>query len=205
MSPIAQKGAMSTPVAARPNYAVQELTLYALNRPSHILPLPSEPVVDNYGKRESKVAHHVHLYPAFLKRAGLAQGKELLEADESSCFYHPQFAATNMCSHSGRFICDLCSTEFNGEVISLQALSDIKAKGKVSKLDDTRKLWDDIALALLLVPFFAPIAIGICLWKWKQGPTSIVRKTRSRYVVAMVIGLIEILLLAWVFTGGLDL
>ncbi|WP_269540262.1 DUF4339 domain-containing protein [Cerasicoccus fimbriatus] len=208
------------PNAAPPVSAprVKRITLPALNRPRVEYPLPSEPVVDDYGKDYCDVGHHIHLYPAILKRPEAAKAQELMADDESSCFFHPQLSATQVCSHSGRFICDLCATEWNGEIISLQALSEIKANGKSEKLNDTRKLWDSIALALVTWPLLllvmlipailitAPIAVYICLWQWKKGPTSIVRQTRIRYIIALTIGIIEILtmiiLAIGLFTGA---
>ncbi len=203
---------VATPMVAPVQAASPEpelLGVPALNRPKLMMPLPSEPVVERYGKEYAKVHHHIHLYPAFLRRKKGPEAKEILEEDESSCFYHPQFAATNVCSHSGRFICDLCTTEWNGEIISLQALNEIKSKGKNAKLSDSKKLWDDIALALVLLPIVvfpllyvtAPLAVIISLWKWKQGPTSIVRRSRVRYIFAIIIGLIEIVFLAMLAMG----
>lgn len=184
----------------------------ALNKPSIKMPLPLEPISEEYGFRHCGKSHYVRLYPAILRKSAGTKAKELLEADEASCFYHAQFAATNVCSHSGRFICDLCSTEWEGETISLQALDEIKSKGKSDKLNDKRTLWDDIALALVIFPilfyplmiFTAPIAVFICLWKWRQGPTSLVRRTRIRYVIALVLGLLEVVLIGLFFFGLLS-
>ncbi|MEO0793534.1 MAG: DUF4339 domain-containing protein [Verrucomicrobiota bacterium] len=175
----------------------------SLNLKGSEMPLPDHPIAKDYGASYALKPHYLHLYPAILRRKETVEAKEVMEAGESSCFYHPQFAATQVCSHSGRFICDLCATEWNGQIVSLQALHDAKASKKSNKLEDKRVLWDDIALALAVLPplliitwwmafVTAPAALFICLWKWRSGPTSVVRRSRFRYLIAGILSALQV-------------
>ncbi|MGE9297363.1 MAG: GYF domain-containing protein [Puniceicoccales bacterium] len=184
----------------------------SLTRKGVDMPLPDDPVVSNYGRSYAQVEHHLHLYPAILRKEELVQGRAVLEDGEASCFYHPNFAATNVCDHSGRFICDLCSVDWEGGTVSLQALEEIKRGGKSDKLQGSRTMWDGIALALTALPLIsvifwfalivtAPVALFICLWKYREGPTSITSRSRWRYLVAGILAVLEIAGLVLFFIG----
>jgi len=171
------------------------------------MPLPDEPVVRDYGRGYVEVGHDIHLFPAILKDDAAVKAREILEEGEVSCFYHPHFAATAVCDHSGRFICDLCAVEWDSGTVSLQALEEMKWRGENEKLRDGCTLWDDIALALATFPlltFFlpiitAPIALFICIWKWRAGPTSITRRSRWRYILAGALSVVQIVVIVMLF------
>lgn len=174
------------------------MTLTALNNRRKKLPLPSSAVSDDYGAAYCGKPHHVRLFPAALREKKTVQPEVLVDSDQSSCFFHANFPATSVCSISGRFICDLCTTEWEGKPISLSALQDMQAKGTSSKLTSSRILWDEIALLFTLLIITGPLALFITLWFWRKGSTSLVPRSKIRYVIAGTLGALETALLIFV-------
>ena len=164
------------------------------------MPLPFKPVVEAYGIEYAGVDHFVHLFPAVVRPSESVNAEAILEEGQASCFFHEESTATAICDVSGRMICDLCKTEWNGRTISIDALQSLMKEGKSSESVKSCTMWDTIALSLVLIPLLfspllvvtAPIALGICLLKWRAGPTGILRRSRWRYVVAALIALLEI-------------
>lgn len=164
------------------------------------MPLPDRPVVHNYGRSYTDTDHYVRLFPAVIRSKDAVRAEVALEGGQSTCFFHPKLPATALCDVSGRMICDLCKTDWEGRTISFEALQSLLAEGGSVKQERSRKKWDDIAMGLVLFPVLfapivvltAPIALGICLVKWRKGPTSILRRSRWRYVVAALLALVEI-------------
>ena len=176
------------------------------------MPLPDQPVVDNYGIEYTGSNHSVHLFPAVVRSSNSANAETIMESGQASCFFHEESPATALCDVSGRMICDLCKTEWKGKTVSMAALHSL-AKGDVSSDTITsRTNWDTIALTLVVLPILVwpllvltpPVALGICLFKWRAGPTGIVRKSRWRYVVAAIIAIPEILWGAFFWMGFLS-
>ncbi len=74
-----------------------------------------------------------------------------------------------------------------------------KRKGQLAALETERTLYDRIALSLAVYPLLlfyltvitAPIAIFVSIRYWK-APGSLVRRTRSGFVVAIVLALVQI-------------
>ena len=107
------------------------------------------------------------------------------------------------CSFCGRFICALCDIDFGGQHICPTCLAAGKKKGRIKTLENQRTLYDSIALSMAVAPliFFwltiisAPITIYLVIRYWK-APTSIVGRTKIRFVVAFLLALAE--LVGWV-------
>jgi hypothetical protein len=94
------------------------------------------------------------LYPALLRpRADAHVAPAILMDDESSCFYHPTKQAAVPCDRCGRFLCNLCDFEIDGEHLCPACLESGKSKGDVARLQTTRTRYDVIAFSLSLVPF----------------------------------------------------
>ncbi|WOO42183.1 hypothetical protein [Rubellicoccus peritrichatus] len=176
-----------------------EFELRALNG-RYRIPLPDRPFVSDYAAEyTSGVGHDIQLFPAAVRDEVLPEASPILTEGQSSCFFHPNIAATSICEVSGRFICDLCKTEWNGKTVSLTALQDLREKGDLT-LNNKRVIWDDISCALAVFPLLmwpftiitAPVALGIALAKWRKGATSILRRSRWRYVVAIILSLLQI-------------
>lgn len=158
-------------------------------------------MVSNYaGEYTRGVGHDIQLFPAAIREEALPVVNPVLEEGQSSCFFHPDIVATTVCEVSGRFICDLCKTEWDGKTVSLTALQNMREKGDL-KLDNKRVIWDDIACGLAVLPLLfwpatiitAPAALVIAISKWKKGPTSLLRRSRWRYVVAIILSLLQII------------
>src|SRR5215469_11439342 len=57
----------------------------------------------------------VEIFPALFRASTPGRsGEAVMEATESSCFYHPAKKAVIPCEACGRFLCGLCDCEFNG-------------------------------------------------------------------------------------------
>jgi len=145
-------------------------------------------------------ALQVDVFPA--RFAGLAAGKaaETILADgEVGCFYHPGKRAALPCDGCGRFLCSLCDVELGGRHICPRCLETQRKKGRLDTLETERTLYDQIALSLAILPMIvfyltvltAPATIFVSLRYWKR-PGSLVRPTKFRFVLAMVIALLQI-------------
>ncbi len=118
---------------------------------------------------------------------------------EASCFYHPTKKAILPCESCGRFLCAICDVELNGQHICPSCLESGKKKGKLQQLENRRTRYDSIALAVAVFPAImawpsllgAPIALYISIRYWK-APLSIVRRSRWRFVVAIILAIAEI-------------
>ena len=137
----------------------------------------------------------VEVFPALFRRINPGQsGETIMIEGESSCFYHPQKKAVLPCQGCGRFLCALCDCELNGQHFCPACLETGKTKGKIKSLENQRTLYDSIALSLAVYPLLifyftlvtAPVALFIAIRYW-NAPRSIVRRTKIRYVAAIVL------------------
>jgi len=142
----------------------------------------------------------VQVFPALFRRLQPGQsGETIVVEGESSCFYHPQKRASTPCQSCGRFLCALCDCELNGQHFCPTCLETGKTKGKIKSLENQRTLYDGIALSLAVYPmlFFyltlvtAPATLFVSLRYWK-APRSIVRPTRIRFILSIIIALMQI-------------
>jgi len=142
----------------------------------------------------------VEVFPALFRRINPGQSGEIIMVDgESSCFYHPQKRAVLPCQGCGRFLCALCDCELNGQHFCPACLETGKTKGKIKSLENRRTLYDSIALSLAVYPLLifyftlvtAPVALFVAIRYW-NAPRSIIRRTRVRYVVAIVLASMQI-------------
>ena len=171
------------------------------------MPLPDRPRVSDYGAMYVGAPHYVRLFPAAIRSKERVHAEAALEDGLSTCFFHAQLPATAVCDVSGRMICDLCKTDWEGQTVSFDALQSLIAEGSTSQKDKKRTKWDDIALTLSVLPVLfwpvtlltAPTALGICLVKFWAGPTSLLRRSRWRYILAGVFASLQIA--GWVFIG----
>jgi hypothetical protein len=127
-------------------------------------------------------------------------GEAVVVENEASCFYHPQKKAVLPCEGCGRFLCALCDCELHGQHFCPACLETGKKKGKIKRLENERVLYDDLALALAVLPLLifyftlvtAPIALYIAIRYW-NSPRSIVRRqTHWRFVIAIIFATLEI-------------
>jgi hypothetical protein len=72
-------------------------------------------------------------------------------------------------------------------------------KRKIEALENHRVLYDDIALALSIIPIIfiwptiatAPASIYLSIRYWKS-PTSIIPRTKIRFIIAILLSLVQI-------------
>ena len=170
-----------------------------------LAPLPSE-TFNSDGPIACPSCHallHALVFPAFFRAlpAGSA-GETLLVGSDASCFYHAQKKAVVPCDRCGRFLCALCDVEIGQEHVCPACLQTGKEKGHLQTVQSRRTLYDNIALALALYPllcfFITPltsvIAIVIAVRYW-NAPGSLIPRGRGRFIVALVLSVLQ--LLAW--------
>jgi hypothetical protein len=145
------------------------------------------------------------VFPAFVSEPSHpSSGDALLESGEASCFYHPQKRAVAPCDQCGRFLCALCRVEFMGQNWCPGCVEIRRQKGKLSDLDASRPLYDNMALAVATLPAFliwptvfcAPIALYLTARYWR-APSSILPRTKIRFVFAAVVATLQIA--AWIW------
>lgn len=151
----------------------------------------------------------VEVFPAFFREAAKgASGEALLIDSEASCFYHAQKRAAVVCSTCGRFLCALCDVELDGAHYCPGCLEAGKDQGKIAAIDNTRHLYDTLALQLAILglvifyfsPFTAPMAIYFA-WKHRRAPSSIIRNpSKWRWILAIILGVLQ--LLGWLALVG---
>src|SRR5262245_24729974 len=134
----------------------------------------------------------VEVFPALFRPAASAAPNDVVLVEgESTCFYHANKKAVLPCEGCGRFLCALCDCELNGEHFCPACLEAGKTKGKIRNLENRRTMYDNIALALAILPIAtvafwfltfitAPAALFVAIRFWK-APLSIVRHSRIRY------------------------
>ena len=151
----------------------------------------------------------IDVFPALFRGVQVGKAGEPLIDDQASCFYHPQKKAIVPCDQCGRFLCALCDVEFGDKHLCPSCLETGKQKGKIINLEHHRVLYDSTALILAVVPllflvtvifsmmvfftvFTAPTAIYLAIRHW-NSPTSIVRRTKVRFILAIALSSIQIL------------
>lgn len=150
----------------------------------------------------------IEVFPAFFRpmSAGSA-GQAVVIEGESACFYHPQKKAVVPCDSCGRFLCALCDCEMRGRHFCPACLEAGRTKGKIKNLDHQRTLYDNIALGVALIPLVlvfsiyftiitAPVALVLALVFWNK-PISIVRRSRIRYWLAVILASAQII--GWIY------
>ncbi|MGA2543149.1 MAG: hypothetical protein ABSG78_16485 [Verrucomicrobiota bacterium] len=140
----------------------------------------------------------VEVFPAILQTPSAAAAEPLLVQGQSSCFYHPAKKASIVCDGCGRFLCGLCDLELNGRHLCPACLEAGQKKSKFKDLENTRVLWDHIALAVALFPLLcfwpsfigAPYALYLVL-RYRKAPCSITGKSNLAFAAAGVLALLE--------------
>jgi hypothetical protein len=145
----------------------------------------------------------VEVFPALFRETETGRsGEAILVEGESGCFYHPQKKAVLPCDGCGRFLCALCDCPLDGRHYCPACLETGKTKGKIQNLENERTLYDNIALSLTVIPMLisclvyftiitAPMALFVAIRYWK-APQSILRRTKIRFIAAIVISLLQI-------------
>lgn len=154
-----------------------------------------------------KTVTWAQVFPAVMSEKWGVTGEPLASDAESSCFFHPQNRASISCDSCGRFLCKLCDLALGAEHVCPQCLHQGVAKKSSTLLDNRRVLYDSIVLAvalagpvLLISPSLitGPLSVMLAIWFWRK-PRSIVPRTRVRFILAIVFGMLQTLLWAGFF------
>lgn len=165
----------------------------------------SENVINSSGLTECKgcgVPIHVEVFPAlYMKPEAGAARENVTGSSEASCFYHDGKKAVVHCSMCGRFLCALCDLEIGNQHLCPACLEIGAKKKRLDTLENHRILYDNIALFLSIIPFTlffwflsfvtAPAALFVVIRFWR-APSSIVHRSKIRFVVAFILAGIQI-------------
>ena len=146
----------------------------------------------------------VDAYPALTRPLPAGATAAAVQMDkEAGCFYHPRKKAVVPCSACGRFLCALCDVSLNGQHLCPACLEKAKVNGKIKNLENHRTCYDTIALLLATVSLIfywftiltAPLVIYLTVRHW-NSPSSIIPRTKIRFVLAFILAGIQIA--AWI-------
>lgn len=138
-------------------------------------------------------------FPALrTERARLAP-RAAAAAEDSVCFYHPENRADAVCEDCGRFLCTVCTLEFTGRHVCPSCIS-VAKRAEAEPTVRTRTIYDRLALLLALAPLLvwpltlvtAPVTIGMVLYGWKKPGSLVLGRSRTRLVLAAIIGALQI-------------
>ena len=173
----------------------------------------SWPVPREFWNREEgvrcRVCHHnvrVTAFPAIDTISTGAAPEALGGETEASCFYHPQSRAARVCDECGRFLCALCDLEVEGRHICPRCFESGVNAHKIATVEPRRTLYDSVALALATLPFLliwpaiiaAPWSLFIVITRW-NAPSSVVPRTKIRFILAALFALSELGFIVFVF------
>jgi hypothetical protein len=151
-------------------------------------------------------------FPAALASTHALPGTEAALEGEAACFDHPARRAVAACQQCGRYVCQLCSVDFGGQTWCPSCVAAGAGQARSANRETSRTLFDSAALilplaSLLLYPFTiiaAPASLVLSAMKWSQ-PLSLVRRSRWRFLAAILISLAEIagwaVLIAFLVSG----
>jgi hypothetical protein len=139
-------------------------------------------------------------FPALVRKLDAPDaGQPVLEEGEASCFQHPAKRAVAPCDQCGRFLCGLCRVEFMGQIWCPACIDNHRQSGALAKLDSSRPLYDNMALALAIFPMLliwptivtAPMSVYVALRYWR-AQTSVLPRTKSRFIAALLLSSAQI-------------
>jgi len=141
----------------------------------------------------------VRVFPALFAPPAAPAIPEAALNGEAACFDHPAKRAVAACHQCGRFVCLLCSVDFGGQVWCPSCVAAGRGQSKAIRLDPSRVLYDSIALTVPLVSLLivwpatlitGPATLVFSAIEWRR-PLSLVRKSRWRFVLAILVSLAE--------------
>jgi hypothetical protein len=142
----------------------------------------------------------IEIFPAMFRRhATGSAGEAIMMEGEASCFYHPQKKAVLPCEACGRFLCALCDCEHKGQHLCPSCLETGRTKGRIKSLENARTRYDNMAMALALLPILifyftiitAPMVIYLAIRHWKS-PFGFTQRSRIKLIIAAVIATLQI-------------
>jgi len=158
------------------------------------------------------VVIRIRAFPSLVRQTSSQRSGEALLIDgESSCFYHASKKAEVVCESCGRFLCGLCDIELSGRHVCPICIDTGVDKGTLKTLTTRSTHYDSIALGLATIPALlqplmwcipfvlvtAPLSVVLAIWYW-NAPCSILPRTKWRSVLAVAIGALQIVVLAFI-------
>ncbi len=148
----------------------------------------------------------VDVFPAVKTDASSVVQEQVIVDDDAGCYYHPKKKAVVHCASCGRFLCSLCDVEMDDEHICFSCMESGKKKSKLKDIETGRTIYDGFALRLSILPVLAwpftvvtaPLTLFLVIKYW-NAPTSIVGRTKIRFIAAFIIALAQVVL----WTGGI--
>jgi hypothetical protein len=145
------------------------------------------------------------VFPALYREFAATPAEQVSELTEASCFYHPENRAVAACGLCGRFVCGICRIEISGEIVCPACVDSGIRTRKLTRFESRRTMYDTIALLLATVPILlvwptiltAPTAIYVAIRYWR-APSSLVRRSKLRFILAIVIALAQIVIWAMI-------
>ena len=128
--------------------------------------------------------------------AGGRAGSDLSAEDQSCCFYHPQKQAVVACDTCGRFLCDLCDLAAGARHVCGQCFARAMNESTDDQFCSRRPTHDQAALTLAIIPLTAPLGIYHAI-RHHNSPGSVLGVRKGLMAAALIVGLINILLLAY--------
>lgn len=142
----------------------------------------------------------IEIFPALFRPVEAGRtGEVVLVEGEASCFYHPQKKAVLPCQSCGRFLCALCDCEHLGRHLCPTCLETGRSKGKIPSLENKRLRYDNLALALALLPMLlfyftiitAPMTLYVVI-RHRKAPLGLTQRSRTKLLIAAVIASLQI-------------
>lgn len=142
----------------------------------------------------------VRAYSALAKDSDDGQRSQAVLIDgQASCYNHPQKQAVSPCERCGRFLCPVCVTPLGQHQVCLQCYRE-ELKQQMGTTEANRLIrYDKIALLLAIIPFYglsAIAAIFIAIRHWNSR-LSVLKHSRFRHVLALLLALAQIGIFAW--------
>ena len=147
------------------------------------------------------VPMRVMAFPALVRPVTAGEtSRDIADASQSACFYHPEKQATVPCDACGRFLCALCDVELAGEHLCPGCVDAGRKQGKLAAVENKRTLYDRLAIMyaiwpILIWPFTlvtAPYALYLC-FRHYRSPGSFVRPGKWRFWVAGLLAAAQVI------------
>jgi hypothetical protein len=169
--------------------------------PSCSGPLLLQQGAENCQCRRCSKRVHVRIFPALVGKPPALPVIDPPGEGEAACFYSPDRKATCSCSHCGVLMSDAWSAQWGSDQVCLKCLDHLRSKAEDSRFETKRTLWDNVVLALALIPctmilasfaiITAPAALILGLWHWNK-PRTLVPRGRFRLVLGMLLAVLQI-------------
>ncbi len=154
-----------------------------------------------------RVQLRAEIFPALYKPQRLGElARPVVDANDASCFFHPEKQAATACEGCGRFLCALCDLDLNGHHYCPQCL---RSGQKKELFESYRVSYASMALFCAAMPILiwpltlvtAPFSLFFAIWGWNKSPSLTGKKRRLSSIAAIFLSLLQVAAWVAVFTG----